>query len=225
MDKQSDYYLILADIKSSSSLSAERAGAAMSQLLPQLERQNQRLRDDIIYPLEVNYGDQFRGLFSSPRAFYQIVSDVRDALRGTAEFRFVTARGRIDNSDGTLRDMRGPVFETASRALTRLKKKKQFSDWQISDSATNQALTAMTNAAAALIDEMTPYQHIVYMFQKAGLKGTEIAEKLSKDPRSISNAKKTGHCGTVIQIEQAMAAMLANLERGKEHASAREFRS
>lgn len=225
MDADSEYFLLLADIKGSAGMLASDSESLMSQLLPQLARQNQRLRADLIYPLEVNYGDEFGGLFSSPRAFYQIVSDVRDALRGTAEFRFVTAYGRIGYAGGSLREMGGPVFETASRALTRLKKKKQFSDWQISDPATNQALTAMTNAAAALIDEMTPYQHIVYMFQKAGLKGTEIAEKLSKDPRSISNAKKTGHCGTVIQIEQAMAAMLANLVPGTEHASAREFQS
>lgn len=218
MDNRTDYYLILADMKGSSALPASKAGAVMMQLLPQLARQNQRLSDDIIYPLEVNYGDEFAGLFRSPGAFYQIVSDIRDALRGIADFRFVTAHGRIGYAGGSIREMGGPVFETASQALVRLKKKKQFSDWQISDPATNMSLSAMTNAAADLIDDMTPYQHIVYMFQKAGLKGNEIAEKLSKDPRSVSNAKKAGHTATVIQIEQAMTATLARLEGATEHA-------
>lgn len=214
MDNKTDYYLLLADIKGSSALSAKKNTSLMEQLLPQLERQNQRLMSELIYPLEVNYGDEFAGLFATPRALYQVVADVRDALRGIATFRFVTARGRIGYAGASVREMGGPVFETASHALTQLKKQRQFSDWQISDPATNLALTALTNSAAALIDEMTPYQHIVYMFQKAGLKGTEIAEKLSKNPRSVSNAKKTGHSKTVIQIEQAVNAILAKAADG-----------
>ncbi|MEM7328717.1 MAG: hypothetical protein AAF437_08265 [Pseudomonadota bacterium] len=219
MDANTRYYLIVGDIKGSVALSPARTASMMDQVMAQLERQNQRQRADIIYPLEVNYGDEFAGLFSTPRSFYQIVCDLRDALRGTAAFRFVTAHGRIGYAGGSIREMGGPLFETASRSLIRLKKKKQFSDWQISDPATNQALSAMTNAAADLIDDMTPYQHIVYMFQKAGLKGTEIAEKLGKDPRSISNAKKAGHTGTVLQLEQAMAATLATVQTDAEHAS------
>jgi len=213
MDNQTSYYLLLADIKSSVRLSAKKNTNLMAQLLPQLERQNQRLASEIIYPLEVNYGDEFAGLFSSPRALYNVVSDIRDALRGLASFRFVTAHGRIGYAGGTIREMGGPVFETASRSLIQLKKRREFSDWQIADPATNLSLTALTNAAATLIDEMTPYQHIVYMFQKAGLKGADIAAKLGKDPRSISNAKKTGHANTVIQTEQALNAVLDKVAR------------
>lgn len=217
MDNHTEYYLILADIKGSTDLTPKKNAALMEQLLLQLERQNQKHSADIIYPLEVNYGDEFAGLFSKPRAFYQIISDIRDALRGIAEFRFVTAHGRIGYADGTIREMGGPVFETASRSLSQLKKKRQFSDWHIADDATNLALTAMTNAAATVIDDMTPYQHIVYMFEKAGLKGTEIAKKLGKNPRSVSNAKKTGHSKTVIQIEQAMDAILGLVGGETEH--------
>lgn len=211
MDNQTPYYLLLADIKGSVSLSSKTNTTLMEQLIPQLERQNQRLASDLIYPLEVNYGDEFAGLFATPRALYQVVADVRDALRGVARFRFVTAQGRIGYAGGTIREMGGPVFETASRALIQLKKRREFSDWQIADPATNLSLTALTNAAATLIDEMTPYQHIVYMFQKAGLSGAEIAHKLAKNPRSVSNAKKTGHAKTVIQVENALAAILAKI--------------
>ncbi|MEM9572448.1 MAG: hypothetical protein AAF996_13370 [Pseudomonadota bacterium] len=211
MDNQTPYYLLLADIKGSVSLSSKTNTNLMEQLLPQLERQNQRLSSEIIYPLEVNYGDEFAGLFATPRALYQVVADIRDALSGVARFRFVTARGRIGYAGGTIREMGGPVFEAASRALIQLKKRREFSDWQIADPATNLSLTALTNAAATLIDEMTPYQHIVYMFQKAGLSGAEIAQKLAKNPRSVSNAKKTGHAKTVIQVENAVAAILAQI--------------
>lgn len=211
MDNQTPYYLLLADIKGSVGLSSKTNTTLMEQLLPQLERQNQRLASDLIYPLEVNYGDEFAGLFATPRALYQVVADVRDALRGVARFRFVTAQGRIGYAGGTIREMGGPVFETASRALNQLKKRREFSDWQIANPATNLSLTALTNAAATLIDEMTPYQHIVYMFQKAGLSGAEIAQKLAKNPRSVSNAKKTGHAKTVIQVENALAAILAKI--------------
>lgn len=211
MDNRTDYYLLLADLKGSSALSAESGHSVMQHLLPELARQNERAGDDLVYPLEVNYGDEFAGLFSAPHQLNRIVSDIRDTLRPHGAFRFVVAYGRIGYAGGTVREMGGPVFETAARALTNLKKAKQFGDWRVGDSATNLALNAMTNAANTLVAEMTDYQHAVFLLQKSGLSGQEIAQKLSKNPRSVSNAKKTGHAKTVIQLEAAMDAMLQHL--------------
>ncbi|MEP1144825.1 MAG: SatD family protein [Henriciella sp.] len=209
MDNRTDYYLLLADLKGSSGFSAEHGNSVIERLLPELEWQNQRVGGDLAYPFEVNYGDEFAALFLTPRMINQVISDIRDMLRPVAQFRFVVVRGRIGYAGGTLREMGGPVFQKAARALKRLKKARQYSDWQISDSATDLALTAMSNAAASLVFEMTDYQHAVFLLQKAGLSGKEIAEKLSKNPRSVSNAKKTSHSKTVLQIESAMSAMLA----------------
>lgn len=211
MDNRSDYYLLLADLKASSRLSSEAGEATMSRLLPELEWQNQRASTDLVYPLEVNYGDEFAGLFQRPALIHKIVSEIRDMLRPVAAFRFVVARGRIGYAKGTIREMGGPVFETAAIELNRLKKRKDHGAWLIADQATNAALTALTNAAGSFVDEMTEYQHAVFLLQKAGLSGIEIAEKLAKNPRSVSNAKKTGHAKTVIQIEHAMDAMLESL--------------
>lgn len=183
----------------------------MQLLLPELERQNDRAGNDVVYPLEVNYGDEFAGLFSTPRQLNRITSDLRDVLRPHGAFRFVVAYGRVGFAGGTIREMGGPVFEAAAHALSDLKKARQYGDWQVGTSATNLALNAMTNAACTLVAEMTDYQHAVFLAQKAGLSGQEIAEKLSKNPRSVSNAKKTGHAKTVIQLEAAMDALLKHL--------------
>ncbi|MHA7898580.1 MAG: hypothetical protein ACX94B_01870 [Henriciella sp.] len=214
MDNQTPYYLLLADLTASSALSAKDGQSVMGRLLPELDWQNQRAAADLVYPLEVNYGDEFAGLFSSPRLIHRIVSEIRDMLRPIAGFRYVIVRDRIGYAGGTIREMGGPAFETAAKALTDLKKQRQHGDWLISDNATNQALSAMTNAAATLVADMSDYQHAVFLLQKAGLSGTEIAQKLSKDPRSVSNAKKTGHAKTVLQIEAAMDAMLAQISAG-----------
>lgn len=209
MDNRTDYYLLLADLKGSSGLSSADGNSVMERLLPELEWQNQQAGGELAYPLEVNYGDEFAALFSTPRKINQVISDIRDMLRPVAEFRFVVARGRIGYAGGSIREMGGPVFESAARKLNRLKKARQYSDWQISDPATDLALTAMSNAAASLVREMTDYQHAVFLLQKAGLSGKEIAEKLSKNPRSVSSAKTTSHSKTVLQVEAAINAMLA----------------
>ena len=211
MDNRSDYYLLLADLKASSRLSSQAGDATMSRLLPELEWQNQRASADLVYPLEVNYGDEFAGLFRRPALIHRIVSEIRDMLRPVAAFRFVVARGRIGYAGGTIREMGGPVFETAATELNRLKKRKDHGAWFIAEATTNAALSAMTNAACSFVDEMTDYQHAVFLLQKAGLSGNQIAEKLTKNPRSVSNAKKTGHAKTVIEIEHAMDAMLESL--------------
>jgi phosphoribosyl-ATP pyrophosphohydrolase len=212
MDNRSNYYLLLADLKASSRFSSEAGEATMSRLLPELEWQNQRAAKDLVYPLEVNYGDEFAGLFLRPALIQSIISEIRDMLRPVAAFRFVVACGRIGYASGTIREMGGPVFETAAIELNRLKKRKAHAAWFISNDATNAALSAMTNAAFSFVDEMTDYQHAVFLLQKAGLSGNEIAEKLGKDSRSVSNAKKTGHAKTVIQLETAMDAMLAQID-------------
>lgn len=217
MDRTKRYFLLLADVKGSVRQSRTKAPYFMEQLLPELVRLNQRLEGDLVHPLEVNYGDEFAGLFSSPRSIYQVVSELRDLMRDTAEFRFVVAYDRIGFAGASIPEIGGPVFETAARLLSRLKKERGFSRWAVSDEPVNTALTALTNSAAALIDEMTPYQHIVYMFQKAGLSGIEIAEKLGKDSRSVSNAKKAGHSKAVIENEIAINTMLSVL-----HQQARE---
>lgn len=209
MDNRRDYYLLLADIKGSSDLTAQANTALMARLIPALEAQNDAHSADLAYPLEINYGDEFAGLFSNPRAIYQIVTTIRAALRGLASFRFVVAHGRIGFAGQTIREMGGPVFDTAASALSDLKKKKSFARWIMGQNTTRLSLDALTNGAHSLLQDMTDYQYDVFRLQSAGLKGVEIAKALSKDPRSVSNAKKTGHAKTAIALEQAIHSILA----------------
>ena len=211
MDNRTDYYLLLADIQGSSVLSARQAESLMMHLLPALERENLHHSAEISYPMEVNYGDEFAGLFTTPGPLYQIVSNLRHALKGIARFRFVVVHGRIGYAGGSIREMGGPVFESASHALDSLKKSRQSSRWIIGDEATDLSLTALSNAASSLIADMTDYQYAVFRLHQEGMKGVDIAEQLGKDARSVSNAKKGGHSKTVIDIEAALNAILTSL--------------
>lgn len=213
MDNHSDYYLLLADIRGSTNLSAPEGAAVMEYLIPQLERQNRLRAQELVYPLEINYGDEFAGLFSGPASLYRTIREIRDELHGVAEFRFVAAHGRVGYAEGSIREMGGPVFDTASRALNRAKKTRKFGTWQIADTAMNAALNALTNAADSLIAEMTDYQYQVFRHFRSGLKGVEIAERLQKDARSVSKAKSTGHAQTVIDIESAIDGLLDHLAK------------
>ena len=217
MDNRTPYYVLIADIRGSSDLSATKSTALMEQLLPALDRANQEYAADIAYPLEVNYGDEFAGLFTDPRSIYEIVASLRHTLKQVAGFRFVVARGRIGYAGGTLREMGGPVFEQASIALDALKKSRQFSQWAIGDTATDLSLTALSNAANSLIADMTDYQYAVFKLHQQGVKGIDIAKALGKDARSVSNAKKGGHSKTVIDIEAALNAILASLAVERAH--------
>ena len=215
MDVRHPYYLLLADMQGSSSLSPEMSTALMQRLLAVLQVQNTLNAGALAYPLEVNYGDEFAGLFTAAAPIAATVTAVRAALRGVSRFRFVVAHGRIGYAGASVREMGGPVFETASEALTALKKSGQFGRWLIGDETANIALDALTNAADSLLGEMTDYQYDVYRQQRAGLSGVEIAGVLGKDPRSVSKAKKTGHSATIIDIETAMEALLAAHDRRK----------
>ena len=189
----------------------------MSDLLSTtLTSQNKINVDDLIAPLEINYGDEIAGLFKTPAKIPEIVDEIRHTLQNHIGFRYVVTYGRIGFAASTLREMGGPVFDQASKALLQLKKDKQFARWQLGRNPYDAALTALSNAAHTLISRMSSYQYEVYRLHRDGLAGVDIADQLGRDPRSVSNAKRSSHADIVIQSENALAGLAAIIENQEE---------
>lgn len=208
MDNQTDYYLLLADLKDSTRLDAGPATAAKDIVLDQLSRMNEAHAASIVSPLELNYGDEFAGLFRKAAPIYPVVRTIGEALKPYAGFRFAVAYGRIGYAKGPLTQMGGPVFEVASDTLKQLKKGQNVAEWRLSDPLRSRVLTTMTNAVHALVSEMTDYRYDVYRLFRSGLSGVDVAEQLRKDKRSVSSAKIAGHADLVIELESTLMAVL-----------------
>lgn len=215
MDNQSDYYLLLADLTASTNLLPSQSSEVLQALDKTLKQMNTDLREQLVAPLEINYGDEFAGLFSTPDPIYDLVDAVRHSLRNLATFRFVVAHGRIGYASGPIRQMGGPVFKEASIALIDLKRTGRFADWRFADALSNATLNMLTNTSHVLIEEMTDYQYHVYRSLRRGGSQTDIAATLGKYEQSISKAVQRSHAALVIDTEAILA------ERLLEHAKVR----
>lgn len=201
MDNQTDYILLLADLEGSTDLPPARASAAMDILGATLRKANETYADALIHPLEINYGDEFGGLFCAAAPVYAAIADVREALRGHVGFRFAAARGRIGHPADHLREMGGPVFKLANDALNELKGAGQFGDWTIAHPLENRTLSVLTNMIHTLIDEMTDYQYEAFRLFAEGHPQTEIARQLNKQEQSVSKTLQRGRARLTLQTE------------------------
>jgi len=211
MDNQTDYFLLLGDLAGSTGLSGEGAEAAMATLKVELARWTEHCADELVAGLDLNYGDEFAGLFTSPRRIYEITDGLRDALRGQVAFRFVLARGRIGVASDQTSQMGGPVFVTANDALKRLKIEGRFAQVVSQDPLADQTLTVLIEAAHQLRLEMTDYQYDVFQQLRAGRSQRAIAKALGKFEQSVSDAAKRGHAELVITLDRAIRSNLAAL--------------
>lgn len=211
MTIDTDLFLLLADMENSTRQNAETAQRVGDILQEQLSHLSKIYKRDLYRPLELNYGDEIAGLFISPAPIYQIVSQLRHALRSYSSFRFVVARGRIGREAPSTSQMGGPVFEAANTALQQLKKDGEFSQWLVANEQMNAVLTAMSQASHAFITEMTDYQYDVYRLYETGMKQKDIAAQLGKFEQSISDAIKRGRAELVIKLDQSIQAMLADI--------------
>lgn len=208
MDNETNYYLLLGDLQGSTSLEGEAAETVSRILREELERWSAHCGDDLIAGLDLNYGDEFAGLFVRPTHTYEIVDGLRAALSGFASFRFVLARGRIGVASPATSQMGGPVFVLANEALNRLKARGRFACFETGHPAADLALSAMVEAAHTLRAEMTDYQAEVFRMLRTGLARKEIARRLGKFEQSVSDAAKRGHADLTIQLDRAIQAQL-----------------
>lgn len=89
-----NYFLILIDIKKSTTLSPATRKKVFEELDLLLRKLNRKLNPKPVLRLSVSYGDEIAGLFETPKQFYEIVTQLREGLFPKARFRFVAAHGK-----------------------------------------------------------------------------------------------------------------------------------
>ncbi|MEM7767093.1 MAG: hypothetical protein AAF253_06355 [Pseudomonadota bacterium] len=212
MDNRADYFLLLADLKRSTDLDAAGSARLFGRLNQALTDWSDACSGDLLAGLDLNYGDEFAGLFVRPNRIYEVVDGVRDALRGYGRFRVAIARGRIGAVSEDTSQMGGPVFKLANDALSSLKSRGQFAQWVLGNPLIDETLSVLTEAGNTLREDMTDYQYRVFQHLRDGTSQREIAAQLGKFEQSVSDAAKRGHADLALQIDQAIDAHLRSME-------------
>lgn len=205
------YYLLLIDIKQSTSQSPRKRQKIFDQLESIIKELNKKVDPKPAFKLTISYGDEVAGLFETPVRLYNIISQIREALFPLAKFRFVVAYGKIGVAADDIRKVGGEVFKIADEHIERLKKQNRFCRWLLKDEYHSSVLTALTEMSNALIERMTPYQRQVWQMLESGLNQNEIAVRLKKYPQSISNAVKKGRVDLQIDATQTINQILLKL--------------
>lgn len=214
MDLQRRYYLLLGDLKQSTQTVEGQDPVAIGRLVEAVADLSAAYAGELVQDMEVNYGDEFAGLFHAPDVLYDVIDRLRHELRGIASFRVAIAYGRIGHAARTMTQMGGPAFQMADEALTALKAQDMFADWQVGDALENLTLTAIANAADSFRRNMTDYQYDVFRYLSAGLSQTEIARKLGKFDQSVSTAARRGHADVALALDKTIRERLAALRTG-----------
>ena len=210
MDIERDYFLFLADVKGSSSLSGGKATALRRKLEAALEALNGEIEPKPLRGFSLNYGDEIAALFSSPEPLFEAARLLRERLR-PFRFRFAVAQGRVGAATKDITQMGGAAFKLASEALDAAKKQDRFCRWRLKDSAENRVLNALVEMSDAIVLGMTDYQHQVYQALRHGEPQVDIAARLGKAPQSVSKAARSGGARLAIEAEEAILAVLARM--------------
>jgi DNA-binding CsgD family transcriptional regulator len=213
MNTDSDYFLLLIDIRESTRLRGHNAKRVMGKLAQQIRKFNRTLKSRPLADLRISYGDEIAGLFSTPLFLYDIVDALRDVLYPDVRLRFVVAKGRISVPSRDIRKVNGEVFKTADKKIRQLKKEGRFSHWTLGNPLLETALTSLSEMSNAILEDMTTYQREVFSLLKRGLAQKTIARKLGKHPQSVSDAVRRGKSELVLQAQAAIRMVLSHLSQ------------
>lgn len=205
------YFLLLIDIKKSTSLSAANRKKVFAEIDLILRKLNRRLTPEPVLKLSVSYGDEIAGLFETPKQFYEIAAQLREGLFPKAQFRFVATYGKIGVASKDIRTLGGEVFKKADERIKQLKKQDHFCEWVFRNIKQNEILNSLTEMSNELIERMTPYQREVWQLLEQGLAQKEISKRLKKYPQSISDAVKRGGADQVVRAGQIINKILENV--------------
>jgi hypothetical protein len=212
MNTDSDYYLLLIDIRESTRLQGKKAQRVMERLEAEIRRLNRTLKPKPTIGLSINYGDEVAGLFISPLQFFDVVESMRDVLHPDVQLRFVAAKGKISVPSKDIRKVGGEVFKKADAAIQRLKKERRFSRWLLGDPILDTVLTALTEMSNAVLENMTSYQRMAFSLLKQGFSQKTVSKKLGKHPQSVSDAVKRGKADLLLEAHSAIRQMLARID-------------
>lgn len=211
VEPNKNYYLLLMDIRDSSTLPAKELTKTMQLLEEKLKQLNRVYRKQLSIKLSINYGDEIAALLETAAPIFSIVKEIRNSLYPLTNMRFAVVYGKIAVVSDDIRKVGGPAFKHADESLTELKKKRNFSYWQTGDSANDQVLAALCNVSNVLLEEMSSYQREVFALLEAGYNQREIADELGKYQQSIWDAVQRSKASYVQECEKAIHALLVSL--------------
>ncbi len=206
-----NYFLILIDIKKSTTLSPATRKKVFEELDLLLRKLNRKLNPKPVLRLSVSYGDEIAGLFETPKQFYEIVTQLREGLFPKARFRFVAAHGKIGVASKDIRKLGGEVFKKADERIKQLKRQDLFCEWVFKNAKENEILNSLSEMSNEIVERMTPYQREVWQLLEQGLTQKEISNRLKKYPQSISYAVKRGGADQVIRAGQVISKILEKI--------------
>lgn len=204
MELDSNYFLLLVDIKNSSELPNRKMDKKFQELEKTLTELNDRYKNDLELPLSVSYGDEIAGLFKHPENIYPTVATIRSVLYPLTGIRFVVAEGKISRVSEDIRKIGGKIFKVANKTMEELKDKNLFCSWKLNNDLNNKILNSLCELTNVLIENMSDYQRNVYELLKQGKSQKEIAELLNKYAQSVWNAIQTGKATYILQAEEAI---------------------
>lgn len=206
-----DYFLLLIDIKKSTSISSEARQGVFEKLDSKLKELNQKLNPKPALKLTISYGDEIAGLFDTPLQIYEIVNELRQKIYPDAQLRFVVTYGEIGVVSDDIRRIGGEIFKEAEDQMNLLKKQDGFCFWSLKDSYQSAILNSLTEMSNAILERMTPYQRQVWQLLESGLTQKQISGRLEKYPQSISDAVKRGRAELVVKAGRIINQILEKL--------------
>lgn len=212
MDLDTEYYLLLIDLKRSTELPNKELDKKMEEVEVALKQFNEEQTKTLVLPLSVSYGDEVAGLFHHPGGIYKIISGLRELLHPLTGIRFVVAKGKIGRQSEDIRQVGGKIFKTASRAMENLKAENGYCSWVTGEVTRDKNLTALCELSNLLVEKMSNYQRRVYNLLKEGKTQKAAATELGKYTQSIWNAAQAGKAEYIIAAEKVIALNLEEIK-------------
>jgi predicted DNA-binding ArsR family transcriptional regulator len=210
MDTNTNYYLLLIDIISSTQLANEEFNNKMNVLTNYLKDTNKRFKSDLVLPISISYGDEIAGLFNKPKNIYNVVVEIRQIFFPLTSIRFVVVRGLIAKNSSDIRQIGGMIFKTANQTIDILKKNNHFCSWKLENLLTNKTLESLCEISNVLLREMSEYQRNVFELFRQGHSQIEIAFTLNKHPQAIWTAIQRSKAVYVVDAEHTINLILEN---------------
>lgn len=204
MDLNTEYYLLLIDVKASTSLPNQKVNEKMTAIEKELKKLNVNYNKDIVLPMQISYGDEVSGLFTSPRYFYNIASIIRETFYPLTTVRFSVARGKIGRISEDIRQVGGKIFKDASTNMESLKENGRFCSWQLGDEAMDATLTALCEISNLMIEGMSDYQREVFALLQKGTSQKEISDQLGKHKQSVWGVIQRSNSDYILAAERAI---------------------